>query len=504
MSLFGLLPDEAGPGRPNIPVLPGRRLRECPHCGKLLHLRPLPPDTDARCPRCDAVLRRNRSAPLTAPLALGCAAFALYLVTMMLPFLELHLLGRPRLVWVASGADSLTQEGYWALGALVLATLVLVPLLKLLLLLTVLVGLRLPRPPRWLHLPFRWYRHIAPWAMLEVFLFGALVSYTRLVDLADVQIGAAAIALGALSLLLVATDSALDPEAIWEMVSRRHLDEDPALVDDTRPGAAATAAPAVPAAPGPRAARAPLIGCHCCHLVSRGRDGDHCPRCGSRLHRRKPNSIARTWALITAAVVLYVPANYYPVMNVITLGQGGPHTILGGVEEFIESGFWPLALIVFLASVAVPMLKLLGLLSMLLGVHARSDLRLRDRTRLYRVVDAIGRWSMIDVFVVSVLVSVVHFGRLANIVAENGALCFAGVVILTMFAAEAFDPRLMWDAVPPHRRDRAGQDRAGQDRADAYRAGRYRADRDGTGPGEAAGNAARPAPAGHGAAERRA
>jgi paraquat-inducible protein A len=171
-----------------------------------------------------------------------------------------------------------------------------------------------------------------------------------------------------------------------------------------------------------------------------------CPRCGSRLHERKPNSIARTWALAIASAILYVPANVYPVLTVVQMGSGAPSTILGGVEELLAAGMYPLAALVFFASIMVPMLKLSGLVLMLTTTQAGWDGRLRDRTVLYRIVRAIGRWSMIDIFMESILVALVQFGSVVTIDPGVGAVAFAAVVILTMFAAETFDPRLMWDA----------------------------------------------------------
>jgi paraquat-inducible protein A len=189
------------------------------------------------------------------------------------------------------------------------------------------------------------------------------------------------------------------------------------------------------------------VGCETCGLVS-WLTGVHarCLRCGFRLHIRKPNSIARTWALGIAAAILYVPANAYPVLTVIQLGAGEPSTILGGVRELLSGGQWPLAALVFLASIMVPVLKLFGLTVLLITTQTGRRFRLRDRTRLYRIVDVIGRWSMIDIFMISLLVALVRFGSVVTINPGFGAIAFAGVVILTMFAARTFDPRLIWDA----------------------------------------------------------
>jgi paraquat-inducible protein A len=189
--------------------------------------------------------------------------------------------------------------------------------------------------------------------------------------------------------------------------------------------------------------------CHDCELVVglryAGQHGVHCPRCGSAVHHRKPNSIARTWALVIAAAIFYVPANLFPVMKVTSLGQAQADTILSGVFYLLHHGMWPLALIVFIASVVVPLAKLVALVFLLISVQRRSRWRPADRTRLYRITEAIGRWSMVDVYVVTILVALVHLGALATIEAQLGAVFFGAVVVLTIFAAENFDPRLIWD-----------------------------------------------------------
>ena len=171
-----------------------------------------------------------------------------------------------------------------------------------------------------------------------------------------------------------------------------------------------------------------------------------CLRCASPLHARKPDSVARTWALVIAAAILYIPANYYPVLTVMQLGAGQPSTILGGVEELVTARQYPLAVLVFFASIAVPMMKLIGLSVMLITIQTGRSGWLRDRTRLYHIVRFIGRWSMIDIFMEALLGALVAFGSVVTIEPGAGALAFCGVVILTMFAAETFDPRLMWDA----------------------------------------------------------
>jgi paraquat-inducible protein A len=172
-----------------------------------------------------------------------------------------------------------------------------------------------------------------------------------------------------------------------------------------------------------------------------------CPRCGAALARRKPNSLARTWALVIAAIVCYVPANVFPVMVVAGPGGSEADTILSGVQAMFAAGWFVVGGLIFFASITVPVLKLTILLGLLVSVQRRSRWRPRDRTRLYRVVEVVGRWSMLDMFVVSLTVALVQLGAVASVEPGIGASFFAAVVILTMFAASSFDPRLIWDAL---------------------------------------------------------
>lgn len=189
--------------------------------------------------------------------------------------------------------------------------------------------------------------------------------------------------------------------------------------------------------------------CHDCELLCRvpggAAHGARCPRCGAALHPRKPRSLERTWALVLAAALCYLPANLLPIMTVTSLGKAQSDTIMSGVVYLLEHHMWPLALVIFVASVFVPMLKLAILVFLLVSVRRGSRWRPVDRTRLYRITEAIGRWSMVDIFVVTILVALVRLGSLATIEARAGAVFFGAVVVLTMLAAESFDPRLIWD-----------------------------------------------------------
>ena len=195
-----------------------------------------------------------------------------------------------------------------------------------------------------------------------------------------------------------------------------------------------------------------LVSCHACHLLNRkpkisGHEVAYCSRCGEELHQRKPNSLMRTWALVIAAMVFYLPANLLPMTITSALGTVQADTIMSGVIYFMQHGSWEIALVIFTASVFVPFLKFIILIYLLLSIQFKSIKRPKDRTRLYRFTEAIGRWSMLDIYVVTILVALVKLGFLADIEAGPAALYFALVVVTTMIAAESFDPRLIWDVV---------------------------------------------------------
>ena len=201
-----------------------------------------------------------------------------------------------------------------------------------------------------------------------------------------------------------------------------------------------------------------LIACHFCDTLSKVPDNIeiglvdeeivelHCPCCHSEIHSRIPNSLGRTWALLIAAIILYVPANTLPIMTVTLWGDGQPDTIMSGVIHLMDGGMWPLALLIFVASIFIPILKLIILTGLMLSIHFKINWKAKDRTVLYRITEFVGRWSMVDVFVIGILVALVHFGNTATVTPNIGSLSFAAVVILTMFAAHTFDPRLIWDS----------------------------------------------------------
>lgn len=201
--------------------------------------------------------------------------------------------------------------------------------------------------------------------------------------------------------------------------------------------------------PGTSGARAGLLLCHGCGLAVRSVPAlgkQACPRCGARLHPRKPGSVGRSWAFLVSAAILYIPANVLPVMQTGSLFGSQKDTILSGVVYLWRSGSWELALVVFVASIMVPMAKIIALAFLLVSIQWGSTWQPRQRTRLYRLVETVGRWSMLDIYVITLLVALVQLKALATIRAEAGAIAFGAVVVLSMLAASSLDPRLIWDA----------------------------------------------------------
>lgn len=196
------------------------------------------------------------------------------------------------------------------------------------------------------------------------------------------------------------------------------------------------------------AREAGLLNCSDCHLLTTKGDGAlqrRCPRCGARLHLRKPNGVARTWAMLITSMILLFPANLLPIMTVTYLGEKEPNTIIEGIEHFIQSGDYFIAIIIFFASILVPIFKVVGIMLIMISIQKRWKTWLKHRTLMFRVIKFIGRWSMLDIFVIAVMVALVNLGTLTTIKPAPAATYFAAVVISTMLASNTFDTRLIWE-----------------------------------------------------------
>ncbi|MBB2200465.1 paraquat-inducible protein A [Gluconacetobacter tumulisoli] len=421
-------------------------LVECPGCGLFQRMPPLQAGHLAACARCRQTLEwRRRTSPLQTPLAFCISSCALYLAALASSLMTLDVYGRERTVSLLTGPLELLHEGWGEAGLLVGIVTIIAPAVVIGMMFAILYAASRRQMPDWAPHLLIWYEKLRPWSMVEVYVLGIFVAYTKLTDLAHVDVGPAVYLIAALMLTMAATDSTLDTELIWQ---HRRVDSITRMENGERVRVRHVRIDEIAMPPVDH-----LVACPSCGLVgelsrpvSNLRCVGVCPRCDHRVWRRAPQTLTRTTAFLISAVVFYFPANLFPVMTFFKIGGGGGHTIIEGAIELWQDGMVPLSLLVFFASIVVPMLKILSLGWMLIATWLGSSFALVQRTRLFHVVDTIGRWSMIDVFMVSILVAVVRFNSLANVTANAGMVSFAAVVVLTLFAAWSFDPRMMWDA----------------------------------------------------------
>lgn len=407
----------------------------CEHCASVF-LRPvLQHGETAKCTRCDSVLWRYSGLGLSHWLALAISTAILFVLANAYPVASLNVQGMTQRATLLDAVLITWTQGHELVALMTGLAGFFLPLVQLSLLLWVLAYLCAGREPPGLRFCVRFMGQLRPWCMVPVFLLGVLVSVVKLAGMAAVEPGVGLAAFGALTVMLTIVGR-LSPAAIWRYA------EDIGVADVTVPDLASNPC---------------LASCHVCGLVQAlpQADADHegpqreCLRCFAPLHYRKPDHLARTWALLIAAIILYIPANVLPVMSVSSVLGDSQHTIVGGVVELWKSGAWDIALIVFIASVVVPLTKLLALVVLAASIQRGSTANLRPRTRLYEMVEFIGQWSMLDVFVVILLAALANFHGLMEIGAGAGAAAFGMVVILTMLSAMSLDIRRGWDAAAP-------------------------------------------------------
>jgi paraquat-inducible protein A len=390
----------------------------CSSCGTFQRIPQVTDQCALSCITCHTQIERTRWCSRAATLALSITAFALLFPANLLPFLTTSILGASRTSHLSSSATSMLGDGYPLLAVVVGLFVVVLPFLRFGLLISVLGSLQLSRHPSWLGRAFRVANELQRWSMPDVFLLGLFVAYVRLRASIDVQVELGAdcfIAVGLLAMLVRAT---LDRAEIW-----REIGPDRTQLEH---GA--------------------MLSCPGCDLVMPvAAAGNRCPRCEARLWRRKPETMVRALALTLAGVLLYFPANLYPIATIPIGLTSLKYNILGGAIELIQLNLYGFAAIVIIASFAIPILKLAGLSWCIVSVRRRSSRWLRQKTRLYEVIAEIGRWSMVDPFVIAVFVPVSRYSSLVYGHAEPAAQVFTAVVILTIIAADCFDPRLMWD-----------------------------------------------------------
>jgi paraquat-inducible protein A len=391
----------------------------CPNCGALQTLGLKGGATVASCGVCHSVLERSNGRSLEGALACAVATLLLLLPGNLLPFLTTSAIGVSRQSVLGSGAVFMWADGWPWLAMAIGLFVVVFPLARFTLLTAVLGAVRFGARPPWLGRAFRWANNLEQWSMPEVFLLALWVAYTRLAATITVQLGLGAICFIAAGLTSLVTRASLNRAAVW-----RAIRADAELAPHT-------------------------LACSClaCDLVAPASAvGAPCKRCGARLSARETDSIARTVALTTAGLLLYIPANIFAIATIPIGLRPTSYNILQGVIDLAKAGLYGLATLVFCASFTIPFLKLAGLGYCLFSVFRRSSRRLVLKTRVYKIVEEIGRWSMVDPFVIACFVPVMKYNTFIYGRAEPAAPAFAAVVILTMIAARTFDPRLMWDA----------------------------------------------------------
>jgi paraquat-inducible protein A len=400
------------------------------------------PGATARCFRCNGFLYRHPDKSLDHPVAWSITGLILLVLANVFPVLDLAVAGHETNTTLVSGAVALYRQGQFAVALLVVGVLIVAPALLFLLQAYLLFPLRHNRlVPNFVPL-MRLLSKLNHWMMFDVFMLALIVAVVKLSSLASVAPGAGLWAFLALMFASICSLASYDTHGVWDrysqLMARRQLPAGAA------PGRLAPATRVTgETAQSQHSATCSTCGqlCHCPPDAEVSR----CPRCGDEVAPRKADSLNRTWALLIAGYVLFIPANLLPITITTSLFGTQPDTIMSGVAYFWHEGAYDLAIIIFTASIFVPLLKLMALTFLTWSAKRRMTWEPQQRTRLYRMVEFVGKWSMLDIFVVAMLARLVQFSSLAAIEAGPGALAFAAVVVVTMFAAMSFDPRLLWD-----------------------------------------------------------
>ncbi|SNY72713.1 membrane integrity-associated transporter subunit PqiA [Enterobacter sp. CC120223-11] len=398
----------------------------CPQCDMLVALPHLEHRHKALCPRCGTTLTTEWDEPRQRPTAYALVALFMLLLANLFPFVNMNVGGISSEIELLEIPHVLFSEDYASLGTFFLLFVQLVPAFCLLTI--IMLVNRVPLPQKVQIFLARILFHLKTWGMAEIFLAGVLVSFVKLMAYGDIGVGASFLPWCLFCLLQLRAFQCVDRRWLW---------------DDIAPMPAAQQ----PLKPGITGIRQGLRSCPCCTAILRA-DQPVCPRCETKGFVRRKHSLQWTLALLITSIILYLPANIMPIMITDLLGEKLPSTIIAGVVLLWSEGSYPVAMVIFIASIMVPTLKMIAIGWLCWNANGNGS---RDNERmhlLYEVVEFVGRWSMIDVFVIAVLSALVRMGGLMNIYPAMGAVMFALVVVMTMFSAMTFDPRLLWDREP--------------------------------------------------------
>lgn len=397
----------------------------CAQCDWVMRVDPPQAHELACCPRCNHPVAAGRIHHLHNALAWALSALIMLALVFGFDFLSFASRGIDHTMSFIDTIYALVDTGYPALALLFALTTAVLPALFLLGTIYMSAAAMRPRPLPLAITAARLVHGTRGWMMSDVLLVGILVSLIKIITMAQISLGPSFIVFCLFCLLLLRTLNVLDWPQLW-----------PAIAGPATAGSDLQ--------PGHNARTQNMARCDACGAPFVTRGAHRCQRCGKRHWLHRVSRLQLTWALLLTALLLYVPANIYPIMTTHTLVGGEGQTIAGGVLQLIAMGSWPIALVIFMASIVIPLTKIGALAWLCLcsryGLHQSNAVQ----ARLFRYTERIGRWSMIDVFVVSVLAALVQAGAFLSIEPGPAAVSFAAVVILTMLAAETFDTRLLW------------------------------------------------------------
>ncbi|MGP1390861.1 MAG: PqiA/YebS family transporter subunit [Vibrio diabolicus] len=414
-----------------------RQLISCEECGLVVRIPDIDQGQKAQCPRCAHSLTKVNAKPYQSVIAISSACLIMLVLSISFPFMSFSVQGLSQEITLLHAAKMLAEFQNVLLGVLLLATVVVLPAIYV----GLILFLHLEALKARKHTPSKKQQRMAkvlcrllfrvePWLMVDVFLIGVLVSLIKIASLADIGMGTSFWAFCVYTVLVVKCISMVDKSWLWG-----HFIPAIVLPDVNE---------------GDTHHNHNHIGCHTCHQLNpiEAKKHQYCIRCKSPIHKYNPaNNLQKAWALLFASVIFYIPANLYPMMYTVSLGHSEGSTIMEGVILLWHLGSYPIAMVIFFASVFIPMAKMLALAWLYHNAQKARYLPPKEsisRLKIYRLTEFIGRWSMIDIFVVAILVALVQLQNLMAIYPGPAALSFAAVVIFTMLSAMIFDSRLLW------------------------------------------------------------
>lgn len=403
----------------------------CPDCDLLISAT-LPEEKHCHyCPRCGKNIIKASNNSILQSLVLTLTALILYIPAVFMPLLTMNAIGLEDSGSILDSIIVIWQDGYYFMSFATAMSTVTFPLLLFSSLLAVSLSLHLHYQPPWLAKVFRFYIHIEEWSMSEVYLLGIIIALIKMKDMGDIHYDIGFFFFILVVFVAMKIQCIVNKHTFWEAIKQSK--------------------PLTPTSQHLTTAKAEgLLLCHTCHSLQPVQlEGHQCPRCHAQLHTRKQNSFSRTLAFVSAAFLMLFPANILPIMEVDFLGSVTLSTILDGIIYFFQHDSFFIGLVILIASILVPVYKVVGMSILLASIHFNKRGHLRKKTIMFRCITFIGRWSMLDIFVIALLAALINFGFFSSVSASHAATYFCGVVILTMCAAISFDPRLLWDHCQP-------------------------------------------------------